>query len=692
MRPETSSFGRCIFWIPAIVAAGWVLQAAAEDEDLFFGSLPIVQSVSRLSQPLADAPGAVTVIDRDMIRASGARSVAELMRLVPGFTTTPADQDAPRVTYHGLSNEGNSPRLQVLVDGRSQFSPLFQSGVNWNLLPVALEDIERIEVMRGSNSVSYGSNAVQGVINIITVHPALNQGWMVSTSQGNQSVDDQTLRWGGKVGQADVRLTYQQRADDGLSKMQSGGAWIDPHDSLHTKLFDLQVRMDLTDRDELQVALSQAYVISQYGRPGDGSDPFHDYSQSSGSFNLTWRRALDTGNDIKVRYSHVDDWGSDRHYNACSPDRSTAYTCLTNAGGESTTDEFEYQYTGQVRDDLRVTAGSGVRAEAVNSPGQFYANPHQSRQTYRMFGNLEWRADNRWLFNLGANTEVSSASDETLFDPRASVSYHFAPGQTLRLILSRAHRSPSLYELYGDVRAVPVGATSPVDRILLATPGLKAERVDTLELGYLAESKKLRMSFDFRAFHEYIPNRIEWVPCALSAANADNGQSDPALYPYGRADTYVNGEQVRIRGYEYQWRWQPAEDTRLIVNHAYTSIYSALDDGLVIADASANIARISDQTASSTPQHATTVMLMQKLPGGLEASAIYYKQGYMKWTRNSYIRPFETVDWRLGYPFRVGSTRGEIAYVAQASNGSYDGLRYTRIVTERHWLTLTLNY
>lgn len=139
-------------------------------EDLFFSELPVVASVSRLPQRIADAPASVTVIDRDMIRASGARSLNDIFRLVPGFQTFAHSDTSARVNYHGITDHNDySPRVQVLLDGRSLHSPLFRNGVNWGLIPVALEDIERIEVVRGSNTVSYGTNAFLGVINIITV-------------------------------------------------------------------------------------------------------------------------------------------------------------------------------------------------------------------------------------------------------------------------------------------------------------------------------------------------------------------------------------------------------------------------------------------------------------------------------------------------------------------------------------------
>ena len=114
----------------------------------FLADIPIVLSVSRLPQRLDETPGAVTIIDRNMIRLSGARDVADLMRLVPGFqTSTSFETSAPLASYHG-GFDSYSNRIQVLVDGRSAYSPYFIGSTGPGLQTVALEDIERIEVLR----------------------------------------------------------------------------------------------------------------------------------------------------------------------------------------------------------------------------------------------------------------------------------------------------------------------------------------------------------------------------------------------------------------------------------------------------------------------------------------------------------------------------------------------------------------
>lgn len=677
-------------------------EALADDESIYFSDLPVVASVSRLPQKLSEAPGAVTVIDREMIRASGARNFADLLRLVPGFQVTPPNQDSAVVAYHGLSNEEYTPRVQVLIDGRSQYSPLFKSGVNWNLLPVVLENIERVEVIRGSNTVSYGSNAFLGVVNIITQDASQTRGWMVAARNGNASVQDETLRWGGRTGPVDVRMTYHQMADSGFRKMFDGSlGWFDPHDSRHSKVFDLRIDAPLTDRDELQVSLSHAEDISQYGRPGSLSDPFRDLSQSSTSLSAEWRRILGGGEEVKLRYAHVEDWASAAYMEGVSyqtPNGQTvAYYYPNNPGGKSTVDELEFQHLLTPSANTRLIWGLVGKTSAVSSPYQFSTSNWMRRSSYRGFANVEWHPAETWALNLGGSYEHDTIVGE-IFDPRASVSYHLARDHSLRFIASRAHRTPGLFEAYGNSQKAPVGATYPVDRTYLGVAGLNAERIDTLELGYLGELKPARASLDVRLFHERIPNRIQIVPYALPAATPDDrddtrfGPSNIANFPYGRADGAFNLEKVVIQGYEYQLRWQPFESTRILYNHAYVRTYADLLDTSIIADTVSNLPKASRQTTESAPRNSQSAMLIQRLPYDVEASVMYYKSGWMRWLRNSYTSPYERIDWRLAKTFNLMGTKAELAYTSQIANHPIEGRRNTRVANEMHWLSLRLDF
>ncbi len=159
----------CLALASLPVAAEHAEQRVSELD--YFQELPVVLSVSRLAQPLNEVPGAVTVLDRELIRRSGARDVAEVLRLVPGFLLTYRNGATPQAVYHsGMDTYG--ARMQVYVDGRSVYSSFLLGDTKTGLRGLIIEEIERIEVLRGSNSASYGANAFLGVVNIVTRNAA----------------------------------------------------------------------------------------------------------------------------------------------------------------------------------------------------------------------------------------------------------------------------------------------------------------------------------------------------------------------------------------------------------------------------------------------------------------------------------------------------------------------------------------
>jgi len=189
---------------------------AAEDldsEQAFFLEMPVVLTASRLKQPLDESPSAMTVIDAEMIRASGFRKLSELFRLVPGMYVGSQNGHSSFVSYHGTT-DNYARRMQVLVDGRSVYLPPFSS-VTWDNIPVLLENIERIEVVRGPSAASHGANSTQGVINIITREPGILAPDQLTVAQGGNGVSDLSAMFGLNSSVMDQRLSIAYRADQG---------------------------------------------------------------------------------------------------------------------------------------------------------------------------------------------------------------------------------------------------------------------------------------------------------------------------------------------------------------------------------------------------------------------------------------------------------------------------------------------
>lgn len=169
-----------------------------------------ISSVSRRNQSLANVPAAAFVISAEDIRRSGAHALPDVLRMVPGIEVAQVDNGRYAVSARGF-NGRFANTLQVLVDGRSIYSPFF-SGVMWEHDPVALEDIERIEVIRGPGAAMWGANAVNGVINIITKHSAAQTGGMLAPTVGSNGFGQLYGRYGHRVDDnTSWKLSFQGR-------------------------------------------------------------------------------------------------------------------------------------------------------------------------------------------------------------------------------------------------------------------------------------------------------------------------------------------------------------------------------------------------------------------------------------------------------------------------------------------------
>lgn len=666
-----------ILRLTALCAALLIAAAAQAEDDPYFSSMPVVASVSRLPQRLADAPTAVTVIDREMIRSLPIRDLNDVFRLVPGFQTYPNTTEAARVTYHGLTDEEFSPRLQVLVDGRSMYSPAFRNGTNWALIPVALDDIERIEIVRGTNAVSYGSNAFLGVINIITVDPALVRGVSVSTNYGNQNVRDQSVRTGGKLGESgDFRFTFRQQNDDGLRNQYD---WID---SYYSRLFDFRADFALTERDSLQVSAGHVSAITQRGRldtatgQSNPGNPIRDFDQSSSFLQFQWRRALSLDSDFVLRYAYSVDKGSEAFVN---PGGGSPYI-YDPWGAEGTRHEIEALHNLRLGEAVRLAWGGSWRQDAVSAQTTLAGQGDVRRDVSRLFGNLEWKPAAWLTANLGLSGEEDRLAGAH-FAPRASLAFHLNPRNTLRVGASRAYRTGSTVDYRGDW-------WNGAKYQFRGDPNMPSERMDTLEIGYLGDWRDWRMSLDVRLFDEKVHNRLLVI---------DRNDDDNTI-----PDAMTAIQDVRMRGIEYQWRWQPIESTKLVFSQMFIDI-----DAEYLASALANpnnslhspqkFSHIDELSEYGTPHRSTSLLLIQKLPYGLEFSAAGYWQSNMKWSINTAALKYHRVDTKLAYPFRWGSVGGELAWTIQSLNGAhFEYKAYNvpadRIVERRQWLSLRLDF
>lgn len=668
---------------------------AFADTDLFFSELPTVASISRLPQRQADAPASVTVIDRAMIRASGARSLSDVFRLVPGFQTHAASDAPARVNYHGVADNDHSPRAQVLVDGRSLHSPLFRSGVNWALIPIALEDIDRIEVVRGSNSTSFGTNAFLGVINIITVDPALAHGGSAVVTNGSQGIRDYTLRGATSLGEnTRVRVTVQMQRDDGLTERPDGTPFTNWEDRNRSRLLELRLQHQLDHRNAFDLGVGRVEAKRLTGRRDrntgepDELDPLRDLEEASSWLQLRWLQTRSETSDLGLRYTFSDDRANARFDAPEIPGWLEAivgrpYSPIDTDGDRGTRHEIELTHTASTRDSLRTSTGASWRRDTLYSSTTLRGRSPSSRDVGRVFVNAEWHPTFWFTGNAGSSFEYDSISGKH-WAPRASAAFHLLPDHTIRLGYARAWRTPSILDYQGRTLITPRVAYS------VGNPRLPAERLDSWDLAYLGHWPSARMRLDLRFFSERLRDRLQDL--------IRTGETFGFLPFDGTPYTIEPVQNLHIRGYELQWGWQPLQGTSLTLAHANTRV-SARDTrrGRMLAtnpgsDYQSNYDDYRNLAEQATPRRSTSILLTQTLPANIDLSVVWYRVGDIKWTRRTFAPGYERFDLRIAQQLRIGNQQGEVAYTAQSLKGAHFEEREQRVVDRRHWVTLRLDF
>ena len=634
----------------ALASHAQVVVAATEKD--FLDDMPIVLSVSRLPQRLDDTPGAVTVLDRNMIRLAGARDVADLLLLVPGFQASASfEADAPQASYHGGFSV-YAGRIQVLIDGRSAYSPFLFGSVAPGLQTVAIADIERIEVLRGSNSASYGARAFLGVINIVTRDPADTRGLRASAAVGENGVRDVQASVGWGQDSTSYRLGVDSRGDDGL-KGSNG----------HNRINRINFRADLRPMvgDDLQIRLGGLEIESGVGFAGNVDRPLHDRLFKSSYLQLDWRRNLGADADLALSYAHTAETIQDNFFFAL-PRPFNGITI--DFGGRASGDSLSLQHTVRSNAALRFVWGGELRREQVSSKPLYNTDAALQTQFTRLFGNAEWRVAPDWVVNAGGLLERSSKNGDS-FAPRLMANWHFAEGHTLRAGASKAYRPPSSFESFSNIRYAVGSALFQIASLSRGTA--RPESVVARELGYLVDLPRQGVSLDVRLFHEQLGGIIRRTPYTLPP----NTQLLQSAAGFAQTVDYVNAEDFAIRGLEYQLKLRPWAGAQLLLNQAWTNIDSQ-NKGAALA----------------APKLATSVMWTQKLPHGVDLSLIHHARGPMTLQGSSVVFPMRRTDVRVAMPLQFGSQKGEVALVVQNLGAPYQDFNATSQFQRRAWVSL----
>lgn len=533
------------------ISAAW----PAVDDIGYFESLPVVLTPSRLPQPLQEAPAAVTVIDRKTIRATGYRDIARLFRLVPGMQVGDERGGIHWASYHGLGNDAPLD-LQVLVDGRALYAPSTIAGVEWSPLAVDIDEIERIEIVRGTDAVAYGPNAFLGVVNLITRHASDSPGYRITARTGNAGIGDVSVAWTGARQDHALRATFSSSQDSGYRGL---------YDDSHNRMASLRSDSRLSDRDELTLHLSGSHTTRGLGYPDATLDSNVERPNATRTlnFHLQWRREPAIGEEILINYfrnesSAKDDWIA----RVPRPDLGFSRMAVVpiDRNYRGVRNSVEWQHRLMPVPTTQVVWGAEARDEWIESPYMFHERRSVANRLYRVFANVEQRVARTVTLNAGGMASKYSW-DRLRWSPRLFANWQQAPGTTLRAGYSRAWRDINHFERHSDVQLIDVVDGRNLFRLYLPNPDLRPSRIDSVELGYLGRLPGRDTTLDVRVFHERIK---DIVIRGLHPELASGEVLDGYLMPT-RFDNLDS--RLILNGVEYQLRARPWPETQFLFNH-----------------------------------------------------------------------------------------------------------------------------
>lgn len=565
----------------AALASCSALPACAQSPDVV-ESVPIVLTPTRLRQGLDDVPASVTIITGDMLRRYSILSIPDALRLVPGMAVTQVSGSDFRISYHG-TNILVPRRMNVLIDGVSVYQPAV-SGVDWGNLPVAMEDIDRIEVTRGPNSAAYGPNSMQAVVSIITKHPDDVDRLLVATTLGTQGLSTTTSRAAALIGSASLRITASHERTAGYDH-QTQGVGGD-HDSNRMGKLTFQANAPLGLQSRISIGAGLVRGRRDVAFVDTYQQEFPDVEVTGSYWVGTLTHSFSPIHEAQLR---IDGWTNQlqQRWKTCPPAdmllRERASTHMSRpsfahaaamATGPGTVDpgepkptcglanrdlferrvEVELQDSAVISDQLRVVAGAGFRV-VTGSSTTFFGGTEQN-STRRAFTSIEYRPDTRLTFNGGAYVEADRFSGVST-SPRMALNYKLTERHTIRAVWwSQGLRSPDLQEQAAD-GSYPLqtaGAARHRDPTYSSTARsagkLQPEKLRSAELAYMVNLPTKGVLLDVRVFQDDLYDLISEKLQATQYRPTNRGY-------------------VRLTGAEIQATGQPSADWQWLAQYSY---------------------------------------------------------------------------------------------------------------------------
>jgi iron complex outermembrane receptor protein len=511
-----------------------------------------VTSVSKRPQKQSEAAAAIFVITNDDLRRWGVTNVPEALRRVPGIEVARIDANKWAITSRGF-NSRFANKLLVLIDGRSVYTPLF-AGVYWDSQDVVLEDVDRIEVIRGPGGTLWGANAVNGVINIITKNAADTRGNMVSVTAGNEVKGIGSVRHGGKFRNgADYRIYAKYNSyDEGYN---ADGA----HDDWRSGQVGFRTDWVKTDQDD--ITLQGDYYRGKAGQLVNipaGSSPttivptVSDTDTNGGNLLFRWSHKLENASNfaLQLYYDHV---GLDGE--VLFEDRDTF--------------DADFQHHFKWREKHDIVWGLHYRhiSDDTDNNATFSLDPSSRRvNLYSTFIQDEFSLRENLRLTAGVKLEHNDFSGFE-YQPNVRLAWAVDENQTWWGSVSRAVRTPARGEHDVMLRLVPPPASDPgIPVYAEGDSDYDSEDLTAYELGYRLNYNNI-WSVDVAAFYNDYDKLRTLDPVF------DPGPPPAVLFPFD------NNMEGKTYGLELAGQWQVRKGWRLNASYSWLDMQLRLING-----------------------------------------------------------------------------------------------------------------
>lgn len=581
--------------------------ATAADNDIMGKSLEelmsmTVTSAGKKRENLSTAATAIDVISNEDIRRSGVTSIPEALRLSPGLSVARQDSHTWAISSRGFNDEFAN-QLLVLMDGRSVYTPLF-AGVYWDVQDMMLEDVDRIEVIRGPGATLWGANAVNGVINITSKDAHQTQGVLLSGGGGTEELGF-GARYGGKVGEKGAFRVYGKWFDRDESVLPTGqdanDAWTMQRGGFRYDTTAGNNNNFTLQGDIYSGTLDQTVNMASFSTLPFPFTPNSDDVDVSGANVLgKWVHSFSDTSELalKVYWDHT--W-RDRVVFAETRD----------------TFDLDLQHHFQLgsRNDLVWGVGYNVTADELENrfPVEFFPTERTTQLVSAFVQDELAIIPEKLRLTLGAKVEHNDYTGWEL-QPSARLSYSITDKQTAWASASRAISTPSRAEhnIRINQAVFPAGAFGPpIPAVLsqLGNPNMVSKELIGFELGYRLQAHE-RVTTDIATFYN-LYDKQRSLSAGTPYAEVNYLAPAPNLVVPATIGNGISGESY---GFEIANTIQATDWWRIRVNYSFLKIALHLDPGVTDPFGL-------EGAEDESPEHQVGIRSLMDLPQNIEVDA-----------------------------------------------------------------------